>query len=809
MQEYFMGRRRVGLWLLGSSVSFLFWGCAPSRFLAPQDRLVAREPILRGHVLPETPPLYIRSNSRTLGMRLGLQFYLGGQVLLYSEKEPWRTLRRLPKIRYYTYALGKALQDPLGEAPTLLSQRAVEQDVALLDEAYLQEGYFQAAIQPQIRPIRAQEVQVIYRIRPGPRWYIREFDLVGKDSVMVAIAEAFLRDKILPVNAPFRLKQLDAFREELHQRLLAEGYYGLPLSALVWEVDTSSISEKSTASAGKGFLRQWLGGKRSDAPTCIVRLVLPEGYRRYKVSQNELTVRTADRPAEWESVHAGVQVRSEPRALRILDPRVLIGQLYVPDGPYYDQRAVQASQRALQSIEAVQWVGTAVEEDSVGALRVRYETVLRPPLDVALSVEGFQSTQPLAGNLALPGASLNLRTTYFSLARRGWSLRTQGQAALSYFRQKPDAPPVPLYNLAAEVGLQFPQSSWRLAEAQPRPLPATLTHMHHALLLSYQDIRQIAFSRRYATFSWSRHTRFSFRDKRQEEQVWTPFGLTFVESRFSPEFEAQIEALSPQVRTLILRDYLPRLTQVTAWRVSTSRDYFQAERAPRGEFASLLLEFGGWLPFFLEHFLVIARSPTDSTYRDNLLLNRFRYGVFGRALGEVRRRYRLLSPKQQLYLRGRVGIAQGLFYTLDVPFENRFFVGGPNSMRAWQFGALGPGGYAFPENLFLIPGGTLLLEANAEVRQSLFRGLQLAPFVDVGNVWFTRGTFFEDPRGYISKRPLPAIGIGIGLRWDFSVLVVRLDIAQQVFEPATGWIFHDFPIGGARSQYVFAVGYPF
>lgn len=174
---------------------------------------------------------------------------------------------------------------------------------------------------------------------------------------------------------------------------------------------------------------------------------------------------------EWEGAQAGVQVRSEPRALRILDPRVLIGQLYVPDGLYYDQRAVQASQRALQSVEAVQWVGTAVEADSVGALRVRYETVLRPPLDVALSVEGFQSTQPLAGNLALPGASLNLRTTYFSLARRGWSLRAQGQAALSYFRQKPDAPPIPLYNLAAEVSLQLPQSSWRLDEAQPRPLP--------------------------------------------------------------------------------------------------------------------------------------------------------------------------------------------------------------------------------------------------------------------------------------------------------------------------------------------------
>lgn len=153
-------------------------------------------------------------------------------------------------------------------------------------------------------------------------------------------------------------------------------------------------------------------------------------------------------------------------------------------------------------------------------------------------------------------------------------------------------------------------------------------------------------------------------------------------------------------------------------------------------------------------------------------------------------------------------MAQGFYYTLDIPFENRFFVGGPNSMRAWQFGALGPGKYTFPQNLFLIPGGTILLEANAELRQSLFYGLQLAPFVDVGNVWFHRNSSFEDPRGYFG-RSWPAIGTGLGLRWDFSVIVIRFDLAQQVYDPATGWVFRAFPVGGTHAQYIFAVGYPF
>ena len=81
--------------------------------------------------------------------------------------------------------------------------------------------------------------------------------------------------------------------------------------------------------------------------------------------------------------------------------------------------------------------------------------------------------------------------------------------------------------------------------------------------------------------------------------------------------------------------------------------------------------------------------------------------------------------------------------------------------------------------------------------------------MDVGNVWFLVSTLFEDERGLFWKSPMPAIAGGIGLRWDFSVIVVRLDIAQQIYDPASGWVLSRFPIGGIHAQYAFAVGYPF
>jgi outer membrane protein insertion porin family len=132
-------------------------------------------------------------------------------------------------------------------------------------------------------------------------------------------------------------------------------------------------------------------------------------------------------------------------------------------------------------------------------------------------------------------------------------------------------------------------------------------------------------------------------------------------------------------------------------------------------------------------------------------------------------------------------------------------------MRGWQFGSLGPGIYALPANRFLIPGGEILAELNAELRWTFYQGLQLAPFLDIGNVWFWKTSLFEDNRGILSGRTLrPAIAGGIGLRWDFSFLVIRLDVGQQVYDPATNrWIGPNLPIGGFAAQYHIAIGYPF
>ena len=86
------------------------------------------------------------------------------------------------------------------------------------------------------------------------------------------------------------------------------------------------------------------------------------------------------------------------------------------------------------------------------------------------------------------------------------------------------------------------------------------------------------------------------------------------------------------------------------------------------------------------------------------------------------------------------GIAYSYGSVRNLPYEKNFFVGGPNSLRAWRPRALGPGS---AKGNFDQPG-SILLETSAELRFKIFKifgdyNINGALFVDAGNVWRVQG----------------------------------------------------------------------
>ena len=109
--------------------------------------------------------------------------------------------------------------------------------------------------------------------------------------------------------------------------------------------------------------------------------------------------------------------------------------------------------------------------------------------------------------------------------------------------------------------------------------------------------------------------------------------------------------------------------------------------------------------------------------------------------------------------------------------------------------------------------GDISLTFNIEDRFKLFSIFEGAIFADAGNVWLLRESP-EFPDGefkfgkFLSQM---ALGAGLGLRANISILTLRLDFAVPIYEPgATSenrWTISDFRWRNIVTN--FGIDYPF
>ena len=136
-------------------------------------------------------------------------------------------------------------------------------------------------------------------------------------------------------------------------------------------------------------------------------------------------------------------------------------------------------------------------------------------------------------------------------------------------------------------------------------------------------------------------------------------------------------------------------------------------------------------------------------------------------------------------------------------------------MRAWRARTLGPGAYAPPDSntAKFDKIGDILLEGNFEYRFHIIKAFHGAFFVDAGNVWRLRTDDTKPGAEFLVDRFLDqiAIGTGLGLRWDLSFVVLRLDFAFPLKDPkykvGDRWTFDKRP--WRTTVLNFGIGYPF
>lgn len=175
------------------------------------------------------------------------------------------------------------------------------------------------------------------------------------------------------------------------------------------------------------------------------------------------------------------------------------------------------------------------------------------------------------------------------------------------------------------------------------------------------------------------------------------------------------------------------------------------------------------------------------------------------------------DSRNTLALHAAVGVAWPYGNSTILPFEKRYFSGGPNSVRGWAVRELGPGSFRSTDGRtsFINQTGDMKLDLNLEYRTSLFWKLGGAVFVDAGNIWTLR-RYAEQPGGQFRLGEFYkqiAMAYGIGLRLNFDYFVLRFDMGMKAVDPACPHgrdhypIFH--PDLGRDFTFHFAVGLPF
>lgn len=787
------GARRATCLLVGALIALQ---SAPAASQSSDDGDAAEQPLVaevryNGNTFFSDYDLFLRTRVRAN------REFLGIDGLRW-----WLWIYRLGESGKLGNRLGRALTAS-GEAPAVFDPALVQSDTDRLSQFYSQEGFRAVEVTTDTTHLSDEWIRVSYNISEGPPTYLRNISFEGLGRLSLAQrAELVSASSIRHTSSSATADSLIAEDQRYSEPLLLEERRRI----------LTYLHNNGFASASRDSIRALVIPARPDS--FDIRLQINTG-RQFNFGNVSFVVtgpETEPRPrAAVLRADSTGRIDATFSSESKLSPRLLNRALQFEPGGQFDQAEVLATKRRLEATGTFAFTNVTALRGSrttAGTPRIDFLYELRTLERHSLGSEWFmlQRGGALGGadaelgmgvgvtyrnaNLLGSGEAFNIRTSGSIAADSDFKLFTSTQGEISFSIAYP-------YLIAPFRWLEGVSNFYNVG-----------TRLSLSLLTARRDqLKLIVRGRGDARMRLEMQhapTRWSFVDI-VDISLSNPDTLSGFGTDFLDPLLASIED-DPVQRAQIIEDYTqPQVNDAFRYTYRSAR--VNPLRRDQGYSYEAAAEIGGVGALGLDR---IVFSPDElegslpglPIFGRDAQSQRLVYRPYVRVLADLRQ-YRRLSPNAVLAWKAIGGIAHPISMNEVVPFDRRFFAGGAFSVRGWRLGELGPGDATIGADAAAtettnILGGDVKLEGSVEYRHTVFRrflGAEwiLAPFVDAGNVWFgPRNPGLvpaeeDGPDGKFDVRSLYreiGVGSGAGIRISWEYLIVRFDLAYQVYDPA-------------------------
>ncbi len=685
-------------------------------------------------------------------------------------------------------------QRVLGEPPSIYSEDLASATAEAMKYYLEYKGYFNASVIND-HYYKRHKAYVNYYINPGKLFVIDSVQFTSKDSIVSGIINEVKEESYLKSGEGLEGDLFELEKERISKHLRNNGYayfYSNYIAPL--EADTNVVSKKANLyleilpPPGKNIHTRYTIGKIN---------VFPQFDPRLDESILPLT--------EINNIQFRGEVDSFP-----VKPQAIVNAIYLVPDSLFQEEAYDQSNRRLSALGVFRFVRIKYEpspHDS-SVLDFRIELTSNPKLELGIDFELNYT------NRSTSSATANLLGISVSPSIKNRNLFNGAELLISNFSVGVEVNPASnnarfwnTIDLNLQTDLYLPKfldylGIWRR-------LSRIKTGKNSRLVGEgfYKTINQNAATRLRASYNFLllldfyRYNFFNasfgydFQRSNTERYLINHLAIDFLKPVTQPDFDRILES-----NPFLARSFGQQLFVSVLFRDINYVKQSRPTRSGESYFLGTSVEIAG-----AEIFAGNAIYNAFNTRTDTLSLGSIDFAQYAKLDFDLRY-YKQTTPNTSFAARFNIGLARPFGYATDVPYVKQFFVGGPNSIRAWAARGLGPGGYIDSltvnsnNRLLFYQTGDFKLEFNLEYRFDLFWRLKGALFLDGGNVWTVRrdpdrcgSQFLFSRRSESNCQDQPgagdpfykqiALGAGLGFRFDFTYFIFRLDLGLPIRNP--------------------------